>query len=151
MLKGILKTFALALAFTAATAFAGEAAWSDNFQNAQKDAKEGKKALFALFTGSDWCPWCIKLEKEILSKKEFTDYAEKSLVLFKADFPRKSKIQPGVAKQNDELSNKYSVEGFPTVVVFNSEGKEIGRMSYEEGGPSKFVKSLKKIIEKSGK
>ena len=49
--------------------------WYDNLDEAMKESERLYRPIFALFTGSDWCPWCIKLEREILSKPEFQKYA----------------------------------------------------------------------------
>ena len=49
-------------------------------------AKKTNKPIFALFTGSDWCIWCKRLEGEVLSQDEFLKYAGRKLILFKADF-----------------------------------------------------------------
>lgn len=121
-------------------------AWLIDFAATQKAAADKKLPIFALFTGSDWCPWCIKLEKEVLSQKAFIDYAEKNLVLFKADFPRKKKIDPAMLKANRELQTKYLVQGFPTVVLLNADGTVIGNTGYEPGGPEKYVANLRKLL-----
>jgi preprotein translocase subunit SecA len=36
-----------------------------------------QKDLLLLFTGSDWCPWCVKLDSQILSKEPFKQEATK--------------------------------------------------------------------------
>ena len=152
MSKPLLKSLVMAFAFAAvAAAMAGDSAWSDNFSDAKKAAGEKKLPILALFTGSDWCPWCMKLEKEVLSKKPFQDYASKSLILFKADFPRETKLQPGVAAQNHSLAESYKVEGYPTVLLIDAEGKVIGKTGYQEGGPVKYVATLKELLKKAGK
>ena len=76
----------LALAFTA-SAFAGGEGWSDNYAKALAQAKAEKKLVLVDFTGSDWCGWCIKLDKEVFSKPEFKTYAKENLVLVELDFP----------------------------------------------------------------
>ena len=122
----------------------------ENFAKAQKEAGELKQPIFALFTGSDWCPWCVKLHDEVLETKEFKKFAEDNLVLFEADFPR-TKDQPSdVKKQNKELSSKYGIQGFPTVLVLDAEGKQLGQTGYQAGGGEAYVKSLKTMLEKAG-
>ena len=135
-------------ALVLATGMAAQAggAWLTDFAAAQKAAAEKKLPIFALFTGSDWCPWCVKLEKEVLSQKAFLDYAEKNLVLFKADFPRNKKVAPAVMKANRELQAKYGVQGYPTVVLVNADGAAIGNTGYEPGGPESYVANLGKLL-----
>ncbi|MFC1498771.1 thioredoxin family protein, partial [Verrucomicrobiota bacterium] len=65
--------------------------WLTDFEQARKLAKEKKLPILADFAGSDWCGWCIKLDKEVFTKEEFKKYAKDNLVLFLADFPNKKK------------------------------------------------------------
>jgi thioredoxin-related protein len=129
-------------------AVAEDAAWTNDFTKAKSTAAEKKLPILALFTGSDWCPWCIKLNSEILSTDDFKTYAKDNLVLFIADFPRKSELPKEIKKQNDELADKYKIEGFPTVLLMDATGKELGRLGYQEGGGKAFVESVKKLLKK---
>ena len=65
-----------------------EPSWETDYKKAQDQAKAGNKLVLLDFTGSDWCGWCIKLDREVFSKPEFKDYATKNLVLVELDFPR---------------------------------------------------------------
>ena len=116
--------------------------WIDNQQQALTKAKEGKKLVLMDFTGSDWCGWCIKLDKEVFSTPEFKSYASKNLVLLELDFPRQKYIAPQTKKQNGELSKQYEIKGYPTIIVLNSEGKKVGELGYMEGGPKAFIAAL---------
>jgi thioredoxin-related protein len=129
-------------------AMAEDGAWGQDFAKAKSAAAEKKLPILALFTGSDWCPWCKKINSEIFSTDEFKTYAKDNLVLFIADFPRKSDVPKEIAKQNQALADKYKVEGFPTVVVMDADGKELGRLGYQEGGGKVFVESVKKLLGK---
>ena len=74
-----------------------KAGWLTSYEQAQKEAQSKKKLLLMDFTGSDWCGWCIMLDKEVFSKKEFQEYASKNLVLLELDFPRMKKMPPETA------------------------------------------------------
>ena len=133
----------LSLAFTGA--LRAEPSWETDFKKAQEQAKTGNKLLLVDFTGSDWCGWCMKLDREVFSRPEFKDYATKNLVLLEVDFPR-AKVQPdAVKKQNQELANEYQIQGFPTIVVLDGEGHKVGELGYMEGGASAFIAQLEKI------
>lgn len=119
--------------------------WLDDFEEAQEQAKSEDKLLLVDFTGSDWCSWCIKLDKEVFSKPEFQEYAEENLVLMEADFPRGKKLDEATRRQNEELASKYGVEGFPTLLVFSSEGKKLGELGYLPGGPAAFIAEIEKL------
>lgn len=125
--------------------FSGE--WLDNFENAKAAAKKGNKYILANFTGSDWCPWCMKLEKEVFNTPEFKKYANENLILFIADFPRKKVQSVEVKKQNEKLMKNYNVQGFPTVLLLTSDGETVFTTGYQAGGPKTYVGSLKKAID----
>ena len=127
---------------------AGELKWMDNFEKAKAVADKDEKYILADFSGSDWCGWCIKLDKEVFNTPEFKKYADENLVLFMADFP-KSKEQPISTKdQNVRLMDEYQVLGFPTVLLLTSNGDVIFTTGYQEGGPKPYIESLKKSIDK---
>jgi thioredoxin-related protein len=109
--------------------------WVTDFSAAKKKAKEENKPILALFTGSDWCPYCIKWEKEVFSKPEFQDYAKSNLVLLVVDFPEKKPLPKIQQKANDALQQKFKIEEYPTVVMLDSKGKQTGSFTYTEGGP----------------
>src|ERR1043166_2102872 len=116
-----------------------------SLDQAQKEAQAKNKLLLMDFTGSDWCGWCIMLDKEVFSKPEFKEYASKNLVLLELDFPRMKKMPPEVTAQNEKLAAKYGIQGFPTVVVFDSNGKPLGALGYQAGGPQAFIAELEKL------
>ncbi|MBR4171193.1 MAG: thioredoxin family protein [Kiritimatiellae bacterium] len=122
--------------------------WLDSFENAKKEAEKSKVPIFALFTGSDWCPWCVKLHNEVLESKEFKKYAKENLVLFIADFPQSKKISDKVKRQNQKLAKDYGVRGYPTVLLIDAEGKELARTGYKQGGGKAYVEHLKSLLEK---
>jgi thioredoxin-related protein len=122
--------------------------WLTDYDRAQKEAQTKHKLLLMDFTGSDWCGWCIMLDKEVFSKPEFKEYASKNLVLLELDFPRAKRMPPETAKQNEQLLQKYGIQGFPTVVVFDSSGKPLGALGYQQGGPQAFIAQLEKLRSK---
>ena len=103
--------------------FAGEG-WMINVEAAKKVAKKENKSIFIEFTGSDWCPPCMMMDKEVFSKKEFVSAAQKDFVLVKIDVPRGDKA---LAEKNEKVVRKYNVRGFPTVVLLDSDGEEFSR------------------------
>ena len=119
--------------------------WLTSYEEAQQEAKSQRKLLLMDFTGSDWCGWCIMLDKEIFSKPEFKEYASKNLVLLELDFPRSKQMPPETLAQNERLAMQYRVQGFPTVVVLDSNGKAIGTLGYIRGGPEAFIAQLEKL------
>ena len=129
----------LALTLTCSLpAFAG--GWGVDYKAALATAaKENKKVLLD-FTGSDWCGWCIKLKKGTFDQPAFKEFADKSLVLVEIDFPQGKTLSPEVKKQNNSLQEQYQVQGFPTLVLLDPQGKVIKQQSgYIPGGPKGFI------------
>ena len=144
--KHLVTTLLIALGLFGAASVYAESAWETDYKKAQDEAKTNHKLVLLNFTGSDWCGYCIQLDRAILSKPEFKDYATKNLVLVELDFPRR-KAQPiETRKQNQEMAERYQIEGFPTLVVLNGEGKTVWR--YEGmymDGIAAFLAELDKI------
>ncbi|HNQ74963.1 MAG TPA: thioredoxin family protein [Verrucomicrobiota bacterium] len=143
MKKLILGTIT-ALALTGVMA-ADAVNWLTDAVKAQAQAKAENKLVLLDFTGSDWCGWCIKLNKEVFSQPEFADYAKRNLVCVEVDFPMKKKLSAEQKKANDALAAKYNIRGYPTIIVLNGEGKKVGELGYMKGGPKKFTAELDKL------
>jgi len=136
-------------------------AWLTDYAKAMEQAKTGNRLLLLDFTGSDWCPMCMNIKRTLLDTNEFSDYAGKNLVLLEVDFPGPMIRQtPELKKQNKDLDAKYKVDGsLPTLVILNSDGKELGRLGGEKGaeylgqiadkGPSALIAELEKLKAKS--
>ena len=119
--------------------------WTTDYKKAQEEAKASHKLLLLDFTGSDWCGFCIQLDKAILKQPQFKDYASKNLVLMEVDFPRRKAQSTETQKQNMELARRYQIEGFPTLVVLNGEGKTVWRYDgLYQGGIAAFLAELDK-------
>ena len=79
----------------------------------------------------------------MLDTPEFQDYAAKNVVLVQLDFPNKLAQSDDLKKANAALKTQYKIDGFPTLVVLDKDGKEIGRqVGYSEGGPKVFIAKL---------
>ena len=122
---------------------AAESTWLTDLPKAQAQAKAENKIVLMDFTGSDWCHWCIKFKKEVLDTAEFQAYAAKNVVLVELDYPNKKVQSADLKKANAALEHQYKVDGYPTLVVLDKDGKEIGRqVGFSEGGPKAFIAKL---------
>lgn len=149
MMKAITQ-FAMVTCSVAAlvsTAFAkAPDGWHTDVEAAIALAKNEGKSVMLEFTGSDWCPPCIMMKKKVFSKEEFFKAASKDFVLVHLDFPKGDK---DLAEKNQPFAEKYEIEGFPTVVLLDGEGKEFGRFfasQYPDVDP--FLAHLKEALEK---
>ena len=141
-----LAAFALGASALVSTAFATTLeGWGTDLEQAFKDAKEKNKSVLVEFTGSDWCPPCIAMRKNVFSKKEFVDKASEKFVLVELDFPKKD---PELKKKNMPYAKKYEIEGYPTVILFNAEGEEFNRFFASQFPTTeKFLAHLEKALE----
>ena len=130
-----------------ATAFASTPeGWTTDLDKAFEKAKTEKKPVLVEFTGSDWCPPCIAMRKNVFSTKEFVTAASKKYILVELDFP---KGDSAVAEKNQPFAEKYKIEGFPTVVLFTPEGKEFTRFFASEfPKTADFLAHLDKALKK---
>ncbi len=119
--------------------------WHTNYAEALKKAQSQNKRLLLNFTGSDWCGWCIRLDKEVFSQAEFIQYADKNLICVKLDFPRGKQLPAAEAKQNFELQGKYRVQGYPTIVILDKNEKFLGNTGYQAGGAKNYAEHLEKF------
>jgi thioredoxin-related protein len=144
LIVGLVLVIGLASCVSAAPAPAAEL-WTDNFEQAKAQAKKEGKDLLVDFTGTDWCPWCVKLRQEVFDKEKFKAEAPKKFVLVEIDFPRTKKLADAVKKQNAALQQQYSVEGFPTILLMDADGKVYGKTGYQPGGEEKYLKHLDEL------
>jgi len=148
MIKKAVTASVIALFFGSAALFSQTSTWLQNYEKAAALSKKTGKVLLIDFSGTDWCPWCIKLDREVFSQKAFKNYAAKNLVLMLADFPRNKELPAELVKQNEALAKKHGIQGFPTVVLLRPDGKPIAQTGYLEGGPNAYVKHLQELIRK---
>ncbi len=119
-----LAAVSLSAAVTTTALAAPDEGWTADYDAALAQAKKENKSVMLEFTGSDWCPPCKLMYKNVFSKKEFVEAASKDFVLVKLDFPRADKE---LAKKNKPLAEKYEIRGYPTVVLTDADGKEFSR------------------------
>lgn len=127
--------------------------WETSLQKAAEVSMKTKKPLLLFFTGSDWCGWCMRLQKEVLKTPEFANWAKDNAVLVELDFPRRTPQLPEIQQQNSELQQIFQVQGYPTVwfaTPTKVDGKinldKLGSTGYVAGGPSKWLEGANQII-----
>ena len=122
--------------------------WRTDWDAAMEEAEQANKKIILVFSGSDWCIPCIKLEKEIWENSSFIQYAEQHYVLFRADFPKrkKNKLPETIQQLNDRLASEYNPKGyFPLVVVLDTQGKVKGQLGYEKLTPEAYIALIEQL------
>jgi protein disulfide-isomerase len=130
--------------------------WHNNIDEAIKVSKFENKPLFLFFTGSDWCGWCIRLQKEVFKTPEFEAWAKDKVVLVELDFPRRTPQADALKIQNNQLQQFFQVRGYPTVWFTKAgapvDGKtsfeQLGSSGYVAGGPAVWLDGANKIVDK---
>jgi thioredoxin-related protein len=145
LVKKLIAAVVLGVALFMTVPAWAEPEWLTDYKKAEQEAKTTNKLVLLNFTGSDWCGWCILLDKEVFSKPEFKDYASKNLILVEVDFPRRKQQSAELRTQNQTLAEHFQIEGFPTIVVLNGDGKAVGELGYTPGGPGPFIAQLEKL------
>ena len=133
-----------------------ELTWHTDMSKATDISIKENKPMFLFFTGSDWCGWCIRLQKEVFKTPEFIKWAKDNVVLVELDFPRKNEQTDAVKMQNAQLQQQLQVRGYPTV-WFVSAAKTadakvnltaLGSTGYVAGGPQAWLDGANQIIKK---
>ncbi len=122
--------------------------WMTDYKAAMKKAAAEKKDMLLDFSGSDWCGWCIRLDKEVFDHKEFMEVASKDFVFVMLDFPRNKSLAPELKAQNEQLQKKYGQQGFPSVYLTDARGRPYALTGYEPGGVKAYLKNLSQLREK---
>lgn len=134
---------------------AQELKWHTTVKDAVEASKTTQKPILLFFTGSDWCGWCIRLQKEVLLTPEFSAWAKKNVVLLELDYPQRTPQKPEIQQQNAELQRIFGIQGYPTVFYSNvevdKEGKinfkAIGKTGYVAGGPVAWLAESNNILK----
>lgn len=122
-----------------------KARWLTKMDKAKEEAEETGLPILVLFTGSTWCSYCIKLEKEVFAEKEFKEFANQNLVLMMLDFPAGG----GGSRKDEELQKEFGVTGFPRYFLVNAAGDKLASGGYHDGiTPKSFAEWVKKSAPK---
>jgi protein disulfide-isomerase len=148
--------FTLLVVLFATTSNAQELTWHKDVNKAIEISKKENKPMFMFFTGSDWCGWCIRLQKEVFKTPEFIDWAKKNVVLVELDFPRRTPQPEAEKTQNNSLQQVFAPRGFPTVYFVkagtNANGttnfEQLGQTGYVAGGPTAWLAVANPMVQK---
>ncbi len=125
-----------------------EVPWGTSFAEARVEAAEAEKLILLWFTGSDWCKYCVMLEKEVFHTAEFAAWYGDKIVPVVVDFPRQSSLAPELARQNEMLKERYStnITSYPTALFVNSQGQVMGKLGYLPGGAEVWTRKADEIL-----
>ena len=125
--------------------------WHTNLQEVYELQQKTHKPIFAFFTGSDWCGWCIRLQRDVFSKPEFVAWARQNVILLELDFPRRKQLPQELQQQNNNLQQALQITGYPTVwlLVINKNDSTnsfnlstLGSLGYPRAEPGKEAETF---------
>ena len=126
---------------------AAEPELSTDLPAAIRRAKAEGKQVFVEFTGSDWCIPCIKFEQNVMTKAAFVEFVASRLVPVRLDIPYRKKIDASLKQRNEALAKKFDVKIYPTFLILDASGVEVGRRESYLGEPAEeFVKILNRLL-----
>jgi protein disulfide-isomerase len=138
--------------------------WLSDLNEAIPLSINSKKPILLFFTGSDWCGWCIRLQKEVFHKEGFKTWTDENVILVELDYPRRKQLPIKIAQQNRELQQIFQVRGYPTVWLVNPEivqstdpnqpnskinFQKLGSLGYVAGGPEKWIATANQFLKNS--
>jgi thiol:disulfide interchange protein DsbD len=115
-----------------------EVAWENDWDAAFEKARAQDKMVLASFE-AEWCVWCRRLETTTYRDAKVASLLGSTVVPVALDVDRNGR----------ELSDTYEVDGLPTVVVFDIEGRELGRIDGYMP-PGSFLERLEAILAQRG-
>lgn len=125
------------------------AAWIEDFRVGLAKAEGLQRHLLIFFTGSDWCPYCIRLDKQVLSTEAFKKETSKDFIFVKLDFPRTTPQDPGIRAQNQRLSElfskRFNLQGYPTIYLADPTGTPYAQTGLNDLGPKAYVEDLRRL------
>jgi thioredoxin-related protein len=123
--------------------------WLRSYSDAVALSQSTSKPIAILFTGTGWCPACMRLERTVLTQPDFAQAVGQKFVFLKAEFPDYS--EPAVmASPYKPLLDRYGVNQFPTIVITNANGQMLYTVNYREGGPQVYAQELLQKLNQGG-
>ena len=103
--------------------------WQTDFEEAKQLAGSQNKLILIYFTGSDWSQSCKRLNTDFFYTEDFQELAQKYLILVRINSPRRSGLISGFQEsKNLDLKKRYNQKVFPTVIITDAEGKQLGML-----------------------
>ncbi len=136
------------LLFMGISVIASAQNWETNIDKAKNRAALENKNIILVFSGSDWCIPCMRLEKNIWESADFISYSKEHFIMLRADFPKKkaNALSKDQQADNDKLAETYNKDGlFPYVVILDKNGKIKGSTGYKNNTPAEYIALLHSI------
>jgi protein disulfide-isomerase len=127
--------------------------WVESYDEALQRSKATGRPVMLVFSGSDWCGWCVKLKKNVFAKSEFKQWASQNVLMVEVDFPRTKQLAARIQQQNSRLKTKYGqhVNSYPTILIVDSTGATVAKTGYDGLGAESFINTASSLIGTASK
>ena len=144
----IFAAVAVLVVATAAAATEPNTGWTVSYDQAISESQQTNKPVMLLFTGSDWCIYCKKLEAEVFATEQFSNWSSGKFVKVEVDFPQGSVLPHSISQQNEQLKQRYAgmVTSYPTVLFVDANGNTIAKTGYMPGGASNWMQQVDELL-----
>lgn len=109
-----------------------EGSFSDVKKQAASSADNTKLIFFDCYTS--WCGPCKRMAKEFFTLKEAGDFFNSNFINYKADMEKGEGI---------ELAKKYKISMYPTFLILDASGTEVGRVLGGTATLNDFIEKVK--------
>lgn len=125
--------------------------WVQSLEQAIAESESSGKPIMFVFSGSDWCSYCQRLEQEVFQTHEFESWSSQNVVKVLVDFPMHHQLTASIAKQNEDLKEYFAgqLRGYPTILIVQTDGTVLGRSGYVAGGPIPWISKTDPILRRS--
>ncbi len=137
--------------------FENDIKWHTNYDKAVKEASTKKQPILLFFHGSDWCPPCIQMQKEVFANKDFIAFASDKIVFLDIDFPYNNPLTAQQLKHNMNVKLKFGLpkefkEGFPQVIIIDAAGKVLYQeKGYDGKGAAHLTEKINEAVAAASK
>ncbi len=121
--------------------------WHQELDDALAESKTTGLPVLMLFTGSDWCPPCMALEKNVFGKSAFQTFADEKIVLMKVDKQRRRPPGKRLAEKQDGWMRQYGVSGYPTLLLLDGDGKLLQKFGYGNQKEDAFIAHVDRMLK----
>ena len=124
--------------------------WFCDYDDAMEKAQQNGKAVAVFFHNSD-NDNSRKFKTERMENTKFKNKMRDRLLVVYMDYPdnadtRRDKRNRDQVQHNTRIAEKFHVSTYPTVIILNSSGNELGRLDTNANSITTFVDKADKIV-----
>lgn len=120
--------------------------WCEDYSKSKELSQRNSKPILILFTGTSWCPACMKLEREVINNPRFAQAVGNNFIFYKAEFSEPTE-EAMMRSPDKALVDRYGIKAFPTMIVIDGNGKQLFTVNYRAGGVDSYAQELNQKLQ----